>query len=135
MSEREIKFWQAERMNDNPLTCESIDEAVGEYVEYFKALADGKIEIIGYAPMEVNPYLLDDILENILERLDEEYGNPDNTEGRKPTEEMKQAEAEFVKKIISFYEPWMCEEVERKTINVKEWIEKNKPERMEEKGK
>lgn len=48
------------------------------------------------------------ILEDILERLDEEYGDPDDF-GTTPSENMKKASLELAKVIIKDYHVWRCE--------------------------
>lgn len=48
------------------------------------------------------------ILEDILEDLDENYGDPDDF-GTTPSEDMKKASFELAKVIIKDYHVWRCE--------------------------
>ena len=93
-----------------------------------------KITICAFARMEVNTIILHP-LEDCLEALDEEYGNPDNGEYSESTEVMREAERAFLTTIKKEYTPWMCEEVCRKEIVVTDWIKENRPDWLEEKGK
>lgn len=49
-----------------------------------------------------------DILEDILERLDQEHGDPDSN-GTEPTEDMRKASLAFAKVILNDYQSWVCE--------------------------
>jgi len=100
--------------------------------ECIEAILDGmdnplpeKITICGFARMDVNTICLNP-LEQCLERLDEEYGDPDG-EYSGPTEAMKTAERVFLEIVKKEYKPWACEEVCRKEIIVADWIKANRP--------
>ena len=84
-----------------------------------------KITICGFARMEVATLCLNP-LENCLETLDEEYGDPDG-EYSESTEAMKEAERVFLAAIKKEYTTWMCEEVCRKEIIVADWVKENRP--------
>lgn len=83
------------------------------------------ITICGFARMEVDLPSLNP-LEDCLDRLDEEYGDPDG-EPAQPTEAMKEAERVFLETIRKEYTTWACEEVCRKEISVAEWVKENRP--------
>lgn len=72
---------------------------------------DFPIKINVFKPMSIakdSESFAKDILEDILERLDEEYADPDgsNTE---PTENMKKASLALAKVMLDEYTSWMCE--------------------------
>lgn len=69
------------------------------------------------------------IVEDLLERWDEEYAGEDNTE---VTKEMLKAGEEFINKMKALYEVWQCEIVITKKINVREWIKENRKDWLEE---
>lgn len=72
-------------------------------------------------------------LNDILEGLDEEYGNPEG-DYTKPTDAMKKAQEVFLKVVAEEYSSWACAEVVEKTINAHEWIKKNRPDWLAGKG-
>jgi len=74
--------------------------------------SDFPIKVYTYNPREVAKdaeTFSRDILENILERLDEEYGDPDG-DYTEPTDSMKKASLELAKVIFKDYQSFMCEE-------------------------
>jgi len=117
MSERKIECWDEPDRED--LRFSDRDEAIEAILDAMDDPLPEKITICGYARMKVS---LSGILEDILERLDEEYSDPDGNP-TDPTDAMKKAEADFIAVMEREYEPWMCEEVCREEVNVSEWIE------------
>lgn len=97
------------------------DEAIGELLGDTEEVLDTMV-ICGYARMapDFGHY---GPLEDVLMRLDEEYGNPDDyTEAN---EAMKDAEKAFIAVIEKEYEVWACEEVCRETVNVRQWMDEH----------
>lgn len=90
-----------------------------------------KIVLCGFARMEITPTIVPHPLEDLLDQLDDEYGNP-NGDPTEPTEAMEKAEKRFLKAIYREYLPWACEEVVRKEIDVKKWIAENRPDLAED---
>jgi hypothetical protein len=73
-----------------------------------------------------------DLVELILERWDEEYGNPDG-DIDPPTEKMIEAAEQFFKVMKEEYVPWAMEQTGKKeTVDVYEWCKENAPEWLEE---
>lgn len=66
------------------------------------------------------------VLSDTLERLDEEYGDPDDTTTTEPSVGMKEAEKRFIDRVLSEYRPLAYEEVEVLTISVPEWRKRNR---------
>ena len=124
MSEREIVFWAPEDADE--LSCDDLDEAIQDALEEMDELPV-ILEMWGYARMQPTPPggFTDWALEDLLEMLDGEYGDPDNTST--PTEAMRKAAETFVASVLKEYVVWMCEPVEKRTINVAEWIQENRP--------
>ena len=126
---REIVFWS---IGDyERLMHESIEEAIEDMLGCF-ALPDGKwsdnlpetVEVKGYARMQ--PSLQEGCsLDHLMEWLDDEYGDPDRIGGTMPTEAMLVAERAFHAIVLAEYESFMCEDIEKQTVNVREWIEKH----------
>jgi hypothetical protein len=76
------------------------------------------IIVCGYKRMELN---IDHCypLENLLEWLDDDYGDPDEATG--PTSAMLEAEEVFLAAVKKEYMVWSCKEVCRETVNVAQW--------------
>lgn len=66
------------------------------------------------------------VLEDVLERLDEEHGDPD--EATAPTAEMEQAAATFCAAIRCLYTVWQCERIGEATVNVDAFVREEHPE-------
>jgi len=83
-----------------------------------------KLKIYGFDKVRIDKKNVNiDILSPILESLDEEYGDPSNFS--EPTPRMLEAVEELKKVILEEYEPWLCEQVSEKEIDVKQWIKEN----------
>ena len=110
------------KVDGNPMEYESIDHAVGETL---MGITPGNypdhLTVITYAPVTPDRSCLNP-LEFLLESLEEHYGDPDGAAWYAPTSTMEEAEIAFIDAVLREYEPWSKEEVERTTINVKEWM-------------
>jgi hypothetical protein len=73
---------------------------------------------------------VDILLEQVLERIDEEHGNPD--EGTTPTPGMVKAAEEFAAAIRLEYVSWACLPGPKATINVEAWVRANRPDWLAE---
>lgn len=116
MAEREVRWWgppEAER-----LYASDKDEAIESILDDFDEPPE-TVVVCGYAEMKVN-FESYGPLEDVLESLDEEYGDPDGDRAE-ATEAMIEAEEAFMAVIAKEYKTWACEEVSRETINIAEW--------------
>jgi len=125
--DREIVIWDEPDRED--LRFFSEDEAVEYILDDIDGPLPEKITICGYARMPISTELFHP-LENILDDLDEEYGDPGG-DPFEPTEKMKEAERTFLEVVQQEYEPWACEEVCRKEVIVADWVKENMPEWLE----
>jgi len=84
--------------------------------------------------MQISVDLMPEPLEDIIERLDETYGDPDGIRETEITDRMKSAQDRFLRVVRDEYQAqcWACEEITRVTINVREWIEKHRREWLED---
>lgn len=122
MSAENPSFWGME--DEERLSCTEIGERVQKFCEDYEGdePIPETIELIGFDSMKVNEGSYAEwLLDNLLETLDEEYGDPDG-DGTEPTEGMKQAANEFIKKVFSEYHAWNCEIVCKKTVHIKDYI-------------
>jgi hypothetical protein len=135
VSQDKIVFWDNE--NAELLGFETLNE----YVESFLDGVDEKdtpetIIVCGYAREKLPSknskdfkWDAESVLENLIERLDEDYGGEDYTE---MTNEMKEKAEKFVAEIYKLYPVWRCKIVKKEIVNTKEWIAKNRPDWLRE---
>ena len=131
----EKEFW-AVAEDQERLTAITSDEAFDEYIDNFDPPEREGMEhynpqpetmtALQYKPMKVS---LDSIrvLEDVLEALDEEHGDPEsNGSDGPPTDKMEKAAAQFCKIIEAEYVAWNCEQTgETVTVNTAEWVREN----------
>jgi hypothetical protein len=126
----QAKYWSCNEYEEL-LTETSIDDAVQQFVDN---AAENEIPnmltVYGFNPVKINKNIKDvfglSALENMVERLDEDFGNPDDDS--ELTEEMKVAAKDFSEKIIDLYHVFRCEQVDEVEINMVEWCKENDPE-------
>jgi hypothetical protein len=121
MDNRKIEFWG--EPNAENLYHSTEDDLIDEMLEGMDPPPE-TLTICGYARAQLQPADLDfhTPLNDILDDLDEEYGSPDDA--TEPTENMIKAERELINTIRKEYFVWRCDPVITKTINVKEWLDK-----------
>ena len=119
------------------LRCDDFHEAVEMILDAMDCKVSDlpeTIEIYRYKRMKVNKNVKSDaqgLLEDIYERLDEEYGGPDNYS--EPTKQVMEIAESFLTRVYSLYVPWTCEvDGPPIKVNVKDWIKKNAPHWLEE---
>ena len=124
-NQRKIVFWDCG--DPEILNFDEMDVAIEDHLSVTRAgePLPATIEVCGYARMKATVSTLDHrALEDLLDTLDEEYGGDDPTE---PTGRMRAAAKRFVKAVLSEYVVWNCEVIERRTVNVAEWVHANAP--------
>lgn len=88
------------------------------------------VKVYGYKRMKLrndpNP---ERILEDLLERIDEEHGNPE--EATEPTQAMKAAAETFAYVVRSEYVVWACERTHEATVNIEAWVRAYRPDWLE----
>lgn len=126
---REPKFWSGQE--PEILTHEEIDEAVEEVLDDCDVLPE-TITINGYAPMGISLKLhADRVLDDLLEMLCEEYGDPDAGKYPDKTPGMIAASEAFCAAVANSFPVWACEVVCEKTIEVMPWVKANRPDWLE----
>ena len=104
----------------------SRDQAIKEELEDYLYATDelpDTFTLVRYERMTIKPSEISP-LEDVLQQLDEEYGNPE-VDYTEPTESMLRAEREFAEAILSEYKPFMCKHVEEELIDVKAWLKEH----------
>lgn len=120
---REPKFWDCSAHREQ-LTHTTIDEAVESWAagQPRAATLPEFVTVYGFAPMELPSAsrLSADALDHIIEQLDEEHGDPDDS--TEPTTAMREAALQFAETIRGEYVPWMCEQVAAKAVRVADHV-------------
>jgi hypothetical protein len=127
-----VEFWGDEM--DEVLSYEDMDEYIESVLDDFMEPSHCPETLIvwGYAHKEMTTKDMPSVLDNLLEGLDEDFGNPDGGYSE-VTEAMKEAEKVFLEVVRKEYTPWICEPVCKEEINVTDWIKENRPDWLEEK--
>ena len=123
---REILFWDKEY--PERLGYKTEDEAIESLLGAFDELPK-TLKICGFAPVNLlSPIILESFAESVLryllDNLDDDYGDCRSSDA---TDAMKEAAKVFARAVLSEYKLHVCGIVERKTINVAEWVGKNRP--------
>ena len=128
LKQHEEVLWGREHQEevDGSDIHESIERALDDYL--VDALPK-EVILKAYHRMPIDPEDVDPdgILENAIERLQEEYGGPD-WEDPVPTKKMKEAAEAFAKVIAEEFSPWMCVDFLSVVLDeddIKEWIKVN----------
>ncbi len=116
--ERVATLWSCSQ-DDEVLTHTDPDDAITDYLEnvYTGEVKDmpATVTVYGFAPMVIpdifTSALVCWVLEDILERLDEDYGNQIDLDPTTPGNEMKDAARLYVATILKHYDIWSCEQV------------------------
>jgi len=131
VKERKIVFWDCE--DSERLQHETVDDAVEAYLDARSEIISGTIIAKGFARRVVNVESAQNICDDILEGINEEYGDPD-ADYMCPTPKMLKA-AEKLRDIIAReYVSWACEHVATEEIDIAAWIKENAPHWNEEAG-
>ena len=127
--QRTPKYWHWSNEAEQ-LKTTTPGAAVDDYVEYLHQAELGEdpppipeyVTIYGYAPMAIQPPDPGWILDEVLDRIEEEYGNPDGP--REPTDRMRAAASEFIDLVAEEWgEPYWCEVVETRRVKVRDYVE------------
>ena len=109
------------------LTAVCPDEVMEETIE---DLAFGplpmNIEVLGFNRALIKPEeFTGPPLEQLLKSLNREYGNPDVPAPREPTRAMLDAQETFISAVLEEYDPWICRETQRETVDTCSWLQEN----------
>ena len=126
--DRKVVFWEVGETET--LVHKTIYDAIEAWIEQKvdpekdptkPELFPRKIEVVGFAKT-IHPNLRDKVIDWVLDEYDEELGDPDFDNPSKRTEPMVAAANRFMDVMEQEYEPWQCEEIERRTINLIEYF-------------
>jgi len=132
------------------LTSEDPEDEIREFLDWsnytfetdaetIKNLKDG-LEIYAYNPREISDSVLDVraafLVEDLLESLDEEYGNPDGDSKDLISKEDQEALVQEIFAVLKKFRDdgrivsWQCEPVAKRTYTPEEitqWVKENRP--------
>jgi hypothetical protein len=129
MTDRDDELWgcvwgDPEPHGDYLVPCGTFNEAVGRAIEDAEDETDAEVTEVKVAawrrPAVPPSFLRGSILEHALERLDEEFGDPDGGDAE-PTDEMRAVEKKFIDDLLALYKPEILEVVETAQVDVAEW--------------
>ena len=116
---------------DELLSCRNANSAIESYLDGFwpEILREThEVTVFEYRPVTIQISDCGSPLENVLEYLDEQYGDPDGTPDYAGAQEMQDAEKAFLDTVISHYKPWACEQTGKSvTVNALEWVREHRP--------
>ncbi len=136
----DVAYWDCDESAEI-LEHSDLGEAIGAYLDqlgdrgitpeaFLKVLEDlGELEVFGYRRMEVT-CSGGHCLEDLLEHLDENYGDP-NGDVAEATTKMNAAEETFLAAVIAEYKPWACEQFTSEKVDPVAWVRENCPEWLE----
>jgi hypothetical protein len=101
--------------------------------EEYKTSLPATITVYGFQRLKVTGDMLYEPLEDVLERLDEEYGDP-CSRGTDETERMQQAQRDFLRVVAEEYHCWACERVAEVEVDPVAWIQEYRPDWIEERS-
>lgn len=142
----EPDFWTCKE-DAEQLDCSDEDEAIEEYLDFSlhpnmtaaqaMAALPKTVEVYGYTrdegpdEKEKNSWALG-LTEQLLEWIDDEYGDPDGETDNENEPEVKNIAREMVDKALENYTIWRCHKVCTKTVDVEEWVKKERPDWLED---
>lgn len=90
----------------------------------------GDVTVVEWKARKIDPQDFGTPLMDVIERLHEDYGNPDDCYPEESiTQAMKDAEQAFLEVVMREYRVWMCEPTgNRVTVNALEWAREHEPE-------
>jgi hypothetical protein len=122
MKTREVVFWSTQEDDDS--LCESdMNQVISDCLdEYDPCEWEETLEVYGFAPVECK-IKGGTSLDSLIEYLGEDYGDP--YEETPVTQAMRDAERVFHEVVLREYKPDTYEVVEKRTINITQWIKDN----------
>lgn len=130
--ERKIAYWECDTEKEI-LSHQHEDEAIEDYLEDLEAKDYPlELEVHGYARMIINKEKFKaSVLETAYDFISEQY---DGEDGHEQCEKIEKAAAQFVETYLENYHTWACEPITKKTLNVAEWVQKNRPDWLVSEG-
>jgi hypothetical protein len=127
----DAKYWGSE--DEERFTHTDPEDAIEGLLDsrHPHPITEERLTIVGVSPRSVAGQADQRwILEEVLERLDEDFGDWEG-ESTEPTDEMKAAAKVFAEAIEKAYTPFQCDETARFTFNPLEWAREHRPDWLE----
>lgn len=123
--ERIVEYWSVDGDAER-LTAGTKEEAVLEWLDgQHPSIVPtrGELAVYGFARRVISAgarkRLVQDVIEMLLERLDEEYGSDEDASDC--TDEQRAAAVAFIDQFTRAYKVWQCEEVQQDVVPLIEW--------------
>jgi hypothetical protein len=111
------------REDEERLSFTSIQEAVEQWADdTFPDPLPETVTVYGYGRMKPKTCPTSP-LDDMLERLDEEYGDPEGYHETPVTDAMREAERQFIAAVLAEYDPWACVKVSEEVVRVGEFLD------------
>jgi hypothetical protein len=92
------------------------------------------VTVYGYAHQVISPArrgaLTESVLEQLLDELDQEYGDPDDSQ-TEATARMRVAAEALVDAVCADYHVWVCDLVSQRDVEVLPWAKEHRPDWLE----
>lgn len=120
---------ESEELNDTD-PDEAVEAHLDRRVEALESPPIASVTVYGYKRKKLDGPNEDLLLEDVLERLDEEFGSPH--EATEPTPAMVEAAEAFCSVIRAEYHVWQCEQVAKARVDVAKWVRRHRPDWLPE---
>ena len=125
MKDSGIAYYSAEK-DPVYLTHEDVSEAIEEAVDQWDRAPtmDDTIQVTSYRRMELpsRERIAELVLDGVIERLDEDYGDPEGLMETIDEAKLRPAALAFADVILKNYKPWTCEPVKTWTERVADHV-------------
>ncbi len=120
-TEKDCTHWTCNEDDEN-ITADCLEDAIKSYLDDCANNEEEpakEVVVYGHQPRDIGEHEFD-VLENLLERLDDEYFNPDYHDGygTEPTEKRKEAEKACIAVMREEYRTDWLENVCERAVNV-----------------
>lgn len=122
MTDTHIVFWDC-RSDREDLAFTSIEDAVQSWADDLEGPLPEEVTVYGWKRMEIPSAeaIAERVLDDVLERLDEEYGDPDGGFVQ-PAKELNAAALRFAEEVRTHYVSWMCEQATSRIVRVADYV-------------
>lgn len=130
-----IDFWDCDEGAEH-LRHTAMDEAIESHLDglwddmtadAFLDVMPDELKVYGFVHEALGDISCLNVLDNALERLDEEHGDPEGRVTTDSNEAMKKAEATFLSVLQDEYEVWACQHIITETVDPKAWVREHCP--------
>ena len=124
-------LWDCDDYERDHLQHEDDDAAIEAYLDGLDPLP-ATVEVHGYArdalpSVKQRKAWADSLVEQLIEWIDDEYGDPDGGTEHETEPECLNIALEMVDKALEGYVVWSCHRVCSRTVDVQAWVKEHRP--------